>query len=435
MNKDDQNPDLLEEDFDTAEYDDAAMEDMDGDLGDDLVDDLGEEWDSGDQLSQPAKKKSSSTIIIMLVGVVAAAGVLYFQFLKPKSDVPGADMGTPAVEATDTTVDMPTDAAATMTDPAVDAPTDQPTDQGFMTDPGQVVPAAPIAPEPPQESAAPAEPLTPMPDFPTADDLQKADQPPPVLGETPAPDMPAPPPADPAAVVATPTAPETAPVEVPPADTASVDLAPPQPAQPASELPVVPTAPASPAPETAPVAPAPATVPATVPDSVAKKLQSNLDDANARIAALEAELNQARAALAAESEKLAAAKAAAKASPVASDTRSVSDLSPATPEIDDVAVIDEPAPQPVKTVAPARVTGTKGTGSKKIVATAPVRWQLRSAQDGSAMISKAGESDMRSIQVGETVPGLGRITAISKMGGGWVVQGTQSRLTQSGKAE
>jgi len=61
---------------------------------------------------------------------------------------------------------------------------------------------------------------------------------------------------------------------------------------------------------------------------------------------------------------------------------------------------------------------------------APPRWILKSAMPGQALISQAGQQDMRTIAVGETLPGLGRVTGIYVENGRWVVQGDQGRLTQ-----
>ncbi|NBX67193.1 MAG: hypothetical protein EBQ96_09380 [Proteobacteria bacterium] len=55
-------------------------------------------------------------------------------------------------------------------------------------------------------------------------------------------------------------------------------------------------------------------------------------------------------------------------------------------------------------------------------------WELRGAQTGRAVIARG--SDLREVSVGESVPGLGEITGVANMGGRWVVQGTQGRLSQ-----
>lgn len=58
------------------------------------------------------------------------------------------------------------------------------------------------------------------------------------------------------------------------------------------------------------------------------------------------------------------------------------------------------------------------------------RWELRAAQPGRAWISRAGQRDMQSVQIGQDVSGLGRITAISYQNGRWSVVGTSGRIDQ-----
>lgn len=61
-----------------------------------------------------------------------------------------------------------------------------------------------------------------------------------------------------------------------------------------------------------------------------------------------------------------------------------------------------------------------------------VQWELRSAQEGRAFISKQGENEMTNVSVGDNVQGIGRIEAITmdSTTGMWVVQGTTSKIVQ-----
>jgi intracellular multiplication protein IcmG len=63
-------------------------------------------------------------------------------------------------------------------------------------------------------------------------------------------------------------------------------------------------------------------------------------------------------------------------------------------------------------------------------ATDSPRWVLRGAQPGQALVARAGQADTQTIRPGDTLPGIGRITAISYQDGRWVVEGTQGRITQ-----
>lgn len=82
------------------------------------------------------------------------------------------------------------------------------------------------------------------------------------------------------------------------------------------------------------------------------------------------------------------------------------------------------APAPVvaapKPSQPAPVAKTASTG----------RWELRAAQPGRAWVSKPGERDMQAVSVGESLPGIGRISAITYMNGRWTVTGTQGTIQQ-----
>jgi hypothetical protein len=59
-----------------------------------------------------------------------------------------------------------------------------------------------------------------------------------------------------------------------------------------------------------------------------------------------------------------------------------------------------------------------------------VHWELKSAEPGQAYVSPPGRDDMVNIHVGDTLPGVGRITAISESGGQWIVTGTEGKITE-----
>lgn len=392
--KSDDQDDLLDDDqfeTDTA-YDDAGVED------------IGDDWD-GTGAEAPAKpKKSMTSTIIIVFGALAALAVVYFTVLAP-GDQGGDDLAPAQMTAPQNGQEDPNappapaqsdlaglkDAAPVGDQSAAPpAPADATAPpQGFMTDPGQLAPAqpeTPPAPAPAPDAAQNAGPLTPMPDFPTAHDLQKSGT------ETPA----APPPADVAA-----TAPPASPV--------------------APEA--VPEAPAEAAPTATPTAPAPETAP---PVPASADLAAALERINKLEAELQAVKSEKSSAPSGDPGELATLRIAVER--LESRVEKLSAVpAPAPPAraettVDDgiTAVTDTPAPKPVKVKKPAAAKPA-----------APVKsWELRSAWNGTAMIGRPGESDLRSIAVGETVPGLGRITSIAKMGGVWVVQGTSGRLTQ-----
>ena len=73
-------------------------------------------------------------------------------------------------------------------------------------------------------------------------------------------------------------------------------------------------------------------------------------------------------------------------------------------------------------------TVTSVQTAKPKVAKVP-NWVLRSAQPGMAVISDQKSGDMRSIEVGDTIAGLGTIEFIGLDAGIWIVRGSKSSLT------
>jgi hypothetical protein len=57
-------------------------------------------------------------------------------------------------------------------------------------------------------------------------------------------------------------------------------------------------------------------------------------------------------------------------------------------------------------------------------------WVLKGAQPGRAMVAKKGETDIQPVEVGDTLPGIGRITAIEYQDGKWSVTGTSGTISQ-----
>lgn len=79
-----------------------------------------------------------------------------------------------------------------------------------------------------------------------------------------------------------------------------------------------------------------------------------------------------------------------------------------------------------KTVTAPKTTTTKASTTTK----AGVKWTLKSAQPGHAMVSQGTSDDVRSVAVGDSLTGIGRITGIYQGPGGWVVEGTTGRINQ-----
>ncbi len=212
---------------------------------------------------------------------------------------------------------------------------------------------------------------------------------------------------------AIPPAPESAatdPLSITPAPSATA-----APTTPVTADPLAATAPATttPAPDAMPTATA--TPPAAPADAEAA---AKLSAAEAKNAELEKQLADAKAELAKKEADLAAAKAKhAKAAPA------------------DIAVS---TPKETETTTTVRTTthstrhnrhAATGTGAAYKPATS--RWVLKSAKPGMAWVAMPGSSEIKAVAVGDSLPGIGRVTAVGKDSAGrWTVSGTRGSINQ-----
>ncbi len=105
------------------------------------------------------------------------------------------------------------------------------------------------------------------------------------------------------------------------------------------------------------------------------------------------------------------------------------------PAVSDSSQQKPVTPEPKKELAEAPAVSqeikSKPKGLAKSEAIKPaVRWVLRSAQNGRAVIAPQGSHDLQNVSVGDSVKGLGRILSIQKENGLWVLRGTKGTLTQ-----
>lgn len=70
------------------------------------------------------------------------------------------------------------------------------------------------------------------------------------------------------------------------------------------------------------------------------------------------------------------------------------------------------------------------TARKRAPKSVKLEWTLKSAQPGIAVLSVKGSRDTTYVEVGNTVPGLGKILFIGSENGKWVVKGSQGRVSQ-----
>lgn len=93
--------------------------------------------------------------------------------------------------------------------------------------------------------------------------------------------------------------------------------------------------------------------------------------------------------------------------------------------------------QPVKTIpllpssskAESHKTATAGVSPSAQSASVKA-WELRAAQAGEAWVARKGSNNLQHITVGQSVPGLGRVTSIREKNGAWVVVTTGGTLRQ-----
>lgn len=84
------------------------------------------------------------------------------------------------------------------------------------------------------------------------------------------------------------------------------------------------------------------------------------------------------------------------------------------------------AAEPVVKSSNARITKAKTAPSSN---PAP-NWTLKSAKPGRAVLANKATGDYKTVSVGDTVAGIGRITLISETPSGWIVKGTQSSIKE-----
>ena len=80
-------------------------------------------------------------------------------------------------------------------------------------------------------------------------------------------------------------------------------------------------------------------------------------------------------------------------------------------------------------VASAAPETPKAESSKPKPVVVP-KWQLRSAKPGFAVLYDSRTGDVKTVEVGDRVAGLGKIKSISQVNGKWVVQGSSGKVRQ-----
>lgn len=469
--------------FSDIDFEDGTLED-DGEfaeLSDEDVEDFeNDEWQDEESGNKKGKDKSlytgdekrglSFNAMVMIGAVVLGGGVLAFNIMNESSKAKAGEktmfqsiMGMAGVM--DGILQGEDEYKPTQED--IIAQEQQSQTEGFLNNPDVIQPPQP-APIAPSEEA----PLTPMPDQ--------------IAGETPrGPDEPLPPeqtgaapvPGDPAAPPAAPTdlAAADANGQMPPADGAASDGAAPDSEAPApgsaedllkkamadrqqksdaagnadtgapavtnmsatEETPADEPALPSPNSTTAPAMPETATVPAGAPvagENVAA-LEAKIDTLTRRLEQIESDLGSVKSEKSANYEEIEQTVASLRQDVSALKDRPSAGTSSrrdeAIEEKQATTSVDsdepQPAPKPKKRIRKAAAKQPAATPSSSNTSG---RWELRAAQPGRAWVSKPGQRDMQTVEVGQNLSGIGQVTAISYQNGRWTVYGSQGQIQQ-----
>lgn len=188
----------------------------------------------------------------------------------------------------------------------------------------------------------------------------------------------------------------------------------------------------------APSSPSP--VPAAAPQAVVggdsseiKRLDGEIGRLDEKLAAVSADLSQKIAvtdaklddvartldSLGAKLDQVAARPVESVSAPVPAPVSKPADVA-ASPSAAAAPVVSAQKPQPVS---------ASDTASTASVTDGPL-WVLRSAQPGKAVLSEKGSNDLKTVEVGDSLKGIGKIVAIEKVDGRWIVQGMQGIVSQ-----
>lgn len=399
------------------------------------------EWDEGnfdstEPLAPPESTKKKSLALIAAIAVVILGGGAFLFFKSPRTSLPP----TPATEENTASnlSQSPTTSSgetvpATSSNPASITP---PQPQPVASSPEQA--GGPLLPEPPMDdnagkdlpipnevkvsspetsaqpiiadaaktdAAKPLVPFQPTSDFPSVNDIKKPDEQKPVLNDAhPLDKVPT------QAVTAEPLK-EMTPV--------LSENTPPTASQPTSPNPI----------------PAPVSSAATEELAQSKKAietlkseldtqkraaqasQSQVDELKGQIASLQADLARAN------EKKLSASSATDPVITERTTSSASENKKPAATHVERVKKSPSSPSRPKTQISQSQERSTaRVAGSNK--------WVLKGAQSGQAILGSLGHDDLRTVTVGETVSGLGRITSIERTASGWVVQGTLGSISQ-----
>lgn len=437
----------------------TAQDDQEFDEFDNLVDEAAGE-DFAD--AAPVKKKSSTGLIAILLLVVGAVGAaVWFLFLNPSApseEVPPAPIAEAPAPNADPNA-LPPGVVSPDQQAAVPAPSDAPQDSSvapptpsedqlqLATDQG-AAPAAPDAATPPApvdgtvaEALPPPTDGTVAPPVPAEGSVpvaQAEEQPAPTADQPVADQASA---GDIQAALPTPTVPEVSP-EAAPAMPAPTQEAPTPVAQEAQPVPATETT--TPVAETPAVPVQAAADPATIErlGQLESQLQNLTQDISAlrnapaptaaqatvdpqlgnKIDSLTEKLEQLTKQVDALDTRTTTLATELQNRPTASE-RKASEPS----AIEPVAQHEEPVAKPAPKKAAPKKAAAKPSAPKT---SSGGGWELRGAQPGVAWLGRLGSGEMTRYAVGQEVPGLGTVKAVTQEGGRWTVETTGGTIRQ-----
>lgn len=415
--------------FPEDDFDQSAQADMA-----EATDEWADGDDSGSSAAPAARGGSGLAKLIpfVAIGLAAAggAGYFYMNHMAPKAVAP---VGGEVIAA------APTAAPETMVDPSAEVMPTEETDTAVAAAPELATPETPQAEAIPaetptdepapveltQDSAATAEVIPAEPEAsPVAADPVVAETAEPLVAATDAP------------VVTDATPLDVAPVEAAPVAEAAAVAAP----EAVAEAPVIESVTETPeAPQAAEQEPAleALTAPAPVSAPVAAPAVAEASgDVTMRLSVVEHQMSDVAKAVDALVAKQAGQSSADLATQVTALEAQVKalqselrDLRSAPRTVGKTEAKVEPKSD-VTVVAPKAEKSERA--AKPAVAPAPAKsnWVLRAAQAGEAWVSRGAQGSLQSVKVGDSLPGIGRVTAISQRDGVWVVVGTNGSLRQ-----
>ncbi len=441
--------DFADAEFDESEY--AADGELDAEFDEEYAD---EEWQEESAPVAPKKQRSSSkkglsfNTIVILGAVVVGGGVMMMTMMS-KSSQQQQSISDGGIFQSILSIANVMDGTLFGSNEEVSGeqvvtPEQQQSQQGFLDNPDSINNPPQPTPIAPSENEV----LTPMPDVAT-DNVPRAPEETPLDNEN-------------VAVVA-PIAPQPTP-EAEPAQPKAEDILKQAMANrerkaqglveeqepPKVEAPIVPPVAEVKTPEPLEIAKVettstPVASPAPIVPDISKQeleakakeieeLQKRLDEATKNTQKLETELSNARAEKDSNADQVSSLKkevAELKSRPVPASEKK--EAAPKPEPVEEKVAEIAPAPKkatPAKAKPKKVETSVYPSQSPEVSAAARSRWELRAAQPGRAWVSKPGARDMQSVEVGQTLAGIGRVTAISFTNGRWAVTGTQGQILQ-----